>query len=77
MLGQFLRSLRKSKGLSQTKAGELCKLKKNSVIRIEKDSAPYGVERLRDYSNGLGFDIEIKFTNKLDKGDVRVYKFDK
>ncbi len=74
MLGIFLRSLRKSKGFSQTEAANLAGLQKNSAIRIEKDPFPYGVDKLIKYSNSIGYDVEIHFVDKENRGNTSVYK---
>ena len=74
MLGPFLRSLRKSKGLNQTEAGAQIGISKNQVLLIEHKEEPYGYGGLKKYATGIGYDVEIHFINQEDRGDVRVYK---
>lgn len=73
-LGQFLKSLRKSKKLTQSQFSEVCGLSKNRIITLEQSEAPYSVDKLAKYCGAMGFEVEISFVDKEDKSKVYVFK---
>lgn len=72
MLGQFLRTLRQAKGLTQKQAGERAKLTQERVCALEKTVNPYDYGRLKAYVEGLGYDLELHVVDRENKANRRV-----
>jgi transcriptional regulator with XRE-family HTH domain len=74
MLGQFLKSLRKGKGVQFKALNKLLGYKGKNLGYTERSESAYQVKKLVNHAEKLGYDVEIHFVDKSDKRNVHVYK---
>lgn len=74
MLGQFIRSLRRSKGLTQAQIANTIGIKRQQIWYIERESACYSVDKLNKMGDAIGYNIEIHFIDQEDSRNISVYK---
>lgn len=73
--GQFIRGLRKSKGLTQEKMAGKLGIRRGRYCDLEKIEDCFGTGKLAKVASAVGFDVEIRLIDKEDKGNAHIFTF--
>ncbi len=74
MLGQFLKSLRRGKGLKCAETTKNMGISDKQLHYIERNTGAYSVLKLANHVQALNYRVELHFIDLDDKRNVMVYE---